>query len=257
MNAKPTPLVRAAIVATGLLAACATSPPPESPNGEPQSRQSDVSEAPCPDAPVCEPCAAAEPTVPVTDASAQRDSDDVPQLSVRAGSCKLGELPPSLVMSVDAAATGKLVENVERWLEDDGPRFGLTVDRGIAFAKSEDPIGYDGPVLDRDKAHSGHVCGLRADWLMAHVRTLLVQHGDTRFGDGIRCDDNVCCYDALGEYDSAGMVIFEPATDGWHLRAFAQVADNGAIMESYVEKNYAQVRRALLPHAKARCSAGG
>jgi hypothetical protein len=181
--------------------------------------------------------------------------EDPPEILVAAGECDTSWLPQGLPTDVSDAEAAELVSIVEGWM---GRRSapGLDVAVGVAFAKSEDDVGSDPPYpsfLGRDAERA---CGRNALWLREYARTLIQVHASPDMGDGVTCTENVCCYEALGEYDSSGTFVFLPGGDDepWSLRAVAFVADNGTLGEEWVEAERAWVTAALARGMRGRCA---
>jgi hypothetical protein len=187
---------------------------------------------------------------------------------VAAGQCNVSWLPPGLATDVSDEAAARLVEVVRNWVESrrDATRGGnsyphrrhrpaIDLGRGIVWAKSDDDYGGDPPnptFIGRDSTLG---CGRNALWLAQHARALVAAHAipdDDR--DGVRCSENVCCFDALGEGGSSGTLVFRPDEDGrWVLQAIAIVADNASLGENWVREQRAWVVRQLTARGAERC----
>lgn len=197
------------------------------------------------------------PSISATASSPPLPPPPAPKIHVTTGVCKLREVPPGQVQHVGAGSTRELAAAVSGWLNlargHDGAPMEFASERGIAFAQSAAPVGYDGPRKERDKAKSGHVCGADAERVLADIRLELEGHAHY----GIVCQKNVCCYDAGNAYDSAGVVVFRRRKDRtWVLAAFMRVADNGALDGDVIARSYRETRQALAQHTKATCHAG-
>jgi hypothetical protein len=204
---------------------------------------------------LCAPC----PECPTTPAESATGSEVVEEPTpaegplVVAGTCDTSWLPPGLVTDVDDAATLRLVETVRRWIErDDLP--GIDVATGVIYAKSADDTGADPPYPSFVGREGVLACGHNARWLRDHARGLLALHAAPDMGEGVHCTENVCCYAALGEYDSSGTLVFDLREDERVvLRALAIVADNGTLGEDYVRSERQFVTGELGRHARGRC----
>jgi len=213
---------------------------------------SPVESSPCP---ACPP-----PTEAATDLAPQPDEDfsvdEPPRALVDAGECDTSWLPPGLATDVRDDEARELLELVQSWVEG---RYGPAIDheRGIAFAKSEDDLGADPPYPSFVLRDASRACGRNAVWLREHARSLLETHASPEFGGGVQCSENVCCYDALGEYDSGGTLVFARAGEEggrWTLRAVAVLANNGTLGNEWVDGERAWVTAALARNARGRCA---
>jgi hypothetical protein len=210
--------------------------------------------APASEPVVCAPCPQCPP-VPESGGSevAPPETPEEGDPAVAAGECDASWLPPGLAADVDEAATLRLVEMVRGWIASrDLP--GVDVAAGVVYAKSEDDVGADPPYPSFLGREGTLACGRSAVWLRDRARSLLQLHADPEMGDGVRCSENVCCYTALGEYDSSGTFVFDMRPDERIvLRAIAIVADNGTLGEEYVRGERGYVTSELARRSRERC----
>lgn len=163
---------------------------------------------------------------------------------------RLDGLPDSLRL-VDVEDAERIRDQVEEWINEAG-FVRVNRRRGIAYAKSEDDSGADPPYPQRVGPQGIHACGLQAEWLVESIRQTFRAHGGEYANAPIRCQGAVCCFAAMGEYDSAGGAVFGlegtlKMLAAWH------VADNGTLGGEYVASNYAEVRRRMTPLTRRRC----
>jgi hypothetical protein len=168
--------------------------------------------------------------------------DHRPTARVERGECNLSGIPESMRVELDDDAAARLVNEVERWLNEDWSSFEVVPRAGVFFAKSEDDLGADPPHPTATQAQGKHACGLEAEWLAAAAQRAMRLRGLPDGNAPIRCQGNVCCYAALGEYDSAGGVVFAPqGEDRFRIQAVYEVADNGTLGADYITEQYAIV----------------
>lgn len=203
---------------------------------------------------VCAPCPECPPASGGSEVTPEEPPAEEPAgPAVAAGACDVSWLPPGLAADVDDAATERLLEMMRGWLVSrDLP--GVDVAAGVVYAKSEDDTGADPPYPSYVGREGTLACGRNAVWLRDRARSLLQLHADPEMGDGVRCSENVCCYSALGEYDSSGTLVFDiRADERIVLRALAIVADNGALGEDYVRGERGYVTSELARRMRERC----
>lgn len=170
---------------------------------------------------------------------------------VERGTCNLAGIPAFLQTKLSVEEQEDLRVEVERWLRDVGNLW-VVPRAGVLFAKSADDSGADPPHPTFVKAQSQHACGIEARWLADATRVSMNQHA--AYGAPIICQDNVCCYAALGEYDSAGgLVLSRTAPHSWQIRAVYEVADNGTLLEDRIAADYELVRQQLRKFEGREC----
>lgn len=193
----------------------------------------------------CPRCATCAEAAPSTVEPAPPDAPPSPDLEVRdeahavveAGACDLRGVPESMRVALDAEASERLARRVEGWLNEQGG-FVATPRAGVLFAKSEDDLGADPPYPTHVLAQGVHACGVSARWLVSASRATMRARAGADVGP-VRCQGNVCCYSARGEYDSAGGVVFAQSEHGhFVIRAVYQVADNGTLGAEFVAEQY-------------------
>lgn len=193
------------------------------------------------EAPACPEEPAADPEVPE-------------RIPVEAGVCDLRGVPESMREALDAEASARLVEEVDRWLNGEGG-FVVVPRAGVLFAKSEDDIGADPPYPTSVQAQGIHACGVESGWLANAARQSLRARGGPYRNGPIRCQGNVCCSLARGEYDSAAGVVFVPRQGGsFAIRAVYQVADNGTLGGDFIAEQYRVVHGHLDRLSSRTCS---
>jgi hypothetical protein len=167
---------------------------------------------------------------------------------VERGECNLSGVPESMRIELDDDAAARLVSEVEDWLNQDwnSGEIAIVPRAGIYFAKSEDDIGADAPFPTATQAQGKHACGLEAEWLAAAAQRAMRLRSGMPDRAPARCQGNVCCYSALGEFDSAGGIVFAPlAGDRFRIKAVYEVADNGTLSTDYIAEQYAVVHAYL------------
>lgn len=177
------------------------------------------------------------------------------RLTVRAGACETDWLPEGTVVDLPDAEAQALIEAMARWLEGDAsaqPRIDL--ERGVAFAKSEDDEGRDPPYPSTSAAASVLVCGLSARWLRDHVQRVFALAAQPEMG-GVTCDENVCCFEGM-EFVSDRAIVLRRVTEGeaagWVLVSAHEVAE-AALGEPRVTANRRYVAGELARRAAERC----
>lgn len=216
--------------------------------------------APAAECPACPECASqaetaagddvAETEAPVVEVVAQ--DEEPAEAMVDVGTCEMGIVPEALVEDVSDEDTAALVELVRRWVE--GGRPALDYGRGTLYAKSEDDTGMDPPHPSFVGRDAELACGRHQMWLRERARVLVSTHASPEYGNGVRCEKNVCCYDAAMEYDSSGTFVFSKRDDGqWTLRLVAEVADNGTLGAEWIEAERAWVTAQLARQVRRRC----
>ncbi|MFK7991003.1 MAG: hypothetical protein AB8I08_33590 [Sandaracinaceae bacterium] len=156
---------------------------------------------------------------------------------VELGPCDLRGVPDAMRASLNAEASRGLVGEVGRWLNEDGG-FVITPRLGVLFAKGADDVGADPPYPTAVHARGVHACGVEAGWLAEGARASMRAHA-SEGGGTVRCQGNVCCYRARGEFDSAGGIVFAPRPSGsFRIRAVYDVADNGTMGSEFISEQY-------------------
>ena len=183
-----------------------------------------------------------------------RERSEVPPATpVVTGTCNLRGLPAGMHVELDEEAAASLHDKVWQWLNEDGS-FGIDTRAGVLFSKSEDDSGSDDPLPQAQRAQGELACGVHARWVMEHARHTLQSHGHPAMGNGpVTCQDNVCCFMAFGEYDSAGGVVLSENDGYWTLRAVYQAADNGTLGEEHIAGQYDVVRRNFERNMRRTC----
>lgn len=225
-------------------------------------------ETPAPAAVVVPPAVAAAPPAtpaptppPATPAVAppsgsgeEEEEPRVPRPVSRVGECNVGWLPAGMVTDLAPEQTARLASLMLAWMRD-APGIAPTIDwqRGIVHATSADYTVDEGPHPTAAAAQSSLACGQHAVWLAHHARELLRQHADEQDG-GITCQENVCCFQALMEYDRGGVLVFRARPrDGWALGAVAVVDDGDSLEEDAAAANRRFIAGRLARHARGRC----
>ncbi len=178
-------------------------------------------------------------------------SDDSPPPSAVTGTC--GALLAGVKTDLNDADAAELVELVTGWMRSqDRPRIDARL--GVLFAKSEDDLGGEPPYPSFVRESATRACGLSALWLVDHVAQDFRLHGNPQ-DSGIRCDENVCCFPAMMEYDSSGTATFRKTSDGaWVIESYVEMADNGTIGLEHVQQAQARVRAAAARASRQRCA---
>lgn len=166
-------------------------------------------------------------------------------------------VPDSMRGSLDANTEAALLRDVARWLNEE-PGSLRASDSGVILAKSEDDYGGEPPLPPSALAQGRHVCGPDADRLVEVARARVRAHAGPEGVGPVRCEQNVCCYLARMEFDSAGGVVFTPQPGGgFAVRAVYEVADNGTLGAEYVAAQYAVVNAHLTRLASTSCPVAG
>lgn len=208
----------------------------------------------------CEAC----PTCVVAPAAGEREEEHVAKESVevtrdtrhaavKAGGCSMDGVPEPMRIKLSDEQQQSLLRRVEVWLNGEFGGLRQKPRAGIYFAKSEDDTGADPPYPTTVAKQSRHACGLEAEWLLSAARQKMRIHA-VEPHTSVQCQDNVCCYEAFGEYDSSGGVVLQPeGGDQWRIEAVYEVADNGALAGDYVQANYKAIREQLDALRKRTC----
>ncbi len=171
------------------------------------------------------------------------------------GECNLAGVPESMRQTLTDEESDALIARMHEWLESDWHGFAIPEQTGMLFAKSEDDIGADPPYPRSFLAQGVHACSLEGEWLLAGIKQAFRRHGAPESRNApIACAHNVCCYTALGEYDSAGGIVFARSPNGWQVRAAYQAADNGTLMQETIDGSYRVVRGHLERLAEETCA---
>jgi hypothetical protein len=173
-----------------------------------------------------------------------------------AGACESAWVPRELLPAGANRWTEPLVQGMAAWLrggsEGAGARPRVRNERGVLFAKSNDDSGADGPEPSFAGALARAACGVEVPWLLSHLRDTIAWHLSA---GPMRCQGNLCCYDAHGEFDSSGLLVFDRTPAGeWVLVAFAEVADNNTMGPDSVAENRRFVGGELKRLASQRCA---
>ncbi len=157
---------------------------------------------------------------------------------VTLGSCDGSWRPPGYVRETSTADTDAIVALVGAWITgEDSP--GIDVARGIVYAKPDDDSGRSGPYPSFVPREASVECGRHALWLRNSMQ-LDFRARAMPGSEGVRCTKNICCYQASGEFDSSGTIVFEMIREERPvLRAVAIVADNGTLSHDVVSKQRA------------------
>lgn len=224
------------VVAIAVAASCARSPQAPAQNDD----QANVAPTPV---------SAAAPVAVASDAG-------TPPL-VTNGQCEIAWLPKGLVTDLPDAQAKSLIEAVGAWAKPRSVR-NLMIDsqRGIAYAKSEDDLGGEPPFPRHTDAQGGLACGLQSLWMADSIHDAMTLHAQPSYG-GIRCEDNVCCFDGM-EFVSGGILVARRVTppDGeprWVIDAYAEVAQ-AALGAQTVQANRAFVAGALARYRAQTCA---
>lgn len=203
----------------------------------------------CPEPAPTEP--PAEPVEVATEPVAQEATPEERQ--VLAGACDLDAIPAGLIEETTPEQNEAIIAAVHGWVNGQSAPW-LIPREGILFAKSQDDLGADPPHPTWTREQGERACGLQTLWLRDRLLAQLRLHADPGYGNPIRCTGNVCCYSALGEYDSGGGIIMSSQGDGWRLRAGYEVAINGAVGADHTSEVNEQVKRRLQRLLRGRCA---
>ncbi|MEM9071976.1 MAG: hypothetical protein AAGE52_25950 [Myxococcota bacterium] len=175
-----------------------------------------------------------------------------PVFRVEAGRCNLAGVPEAMRVALSEEDAREVRELVSQWMQGRAG-FAIVPRAGIQFAKSEDDSGADPPYPTFVAAQGHQVCGVQTHWLATALRETFRGHSPPEHVP-VRCSDNVCCYTALMEFDSAGGIVLEQLEYGWRLQAAYEVADNGTITQETIDANYRVVHDHLRDLASEECA---
>ena len=172
---------------------------------------------------------------------------------VIAGTCDLAAIPDAMIEETSAEQNEAILAAVRQWVNGQSAPW-LVAREGILFAKSEDDLGADPPHPTWTREQGERACGVQTLWLRDRLLAQLRLHADPGYGNPIQCTGNVCCYSALGEYDSGGGIVMSSQGEGWRLRAGYEVAINGTIGAEHAGGVNEQVKRRLQRLMRGRCA---
>lgn len=175
------------------------------------------------------------------------------EIQVRVGECDLAAIPAALIEETTPEQSQAVVAAIQAWVNGHGAPW-LLPREGILFAKSEDDLGADPPHPTWTREQGTRACGQQTLWLRDRLLAQLRLHGSADYGSPIQCTGNVCCYSALGEYDSGGGIVMSSQGDGWRLRAGYEVAINGTVSTEHAGGVNEQVKRRLQRLLRGRCA---
>ncbi|UJR78421.1 hypothetical protein [Sandaracinus amylolyticus] len=175
-------------------------------------------------------CGGGEQAQPAPIASTGAESRSEPR--VIAGTCDTSWLPEGTTRDV---ADASLASEVRAWLGGEGSRI-VASRTGIVFAKSEDDRGDDPPHPPEAAALAARACGLGARWLVDHLRARLsISAGPD--GDGVTCDDDVCCVRGMEFVPNATVVFRRDAErEVWEVTT-ALLVNEAALTEETIARN--------------------
>lgn len=204
----------------------------------------------CPPAESVE-CPQPEPaTEPVAATTPDEPADE---RVVVAGACDLSAIPAALIEETTPEQNDAIIAAIHSWVNGQSAPW-LIPREGILFAKSQDDLGADPPHPTWTREQGERACGVQTLWLRDRLLAQLRLHADPGYGNPIQCTGNVCCYSALGEYDSGGGIVMSSQGDGWRLRAGYEVAINGTVSTEHASGVNEQVKRRLQRLLRGRCA---
>jgi hypothetical protein len=202
--------------------------------------------------PACEECPACPEVVAPAEPRPSATVDEEPAIpQVRAGSCDVGWLPSGTTRDLSDDDAEALASAVRDWIAGDGSQV-IASERGIVYAKSEDDRGDDPPYPPEAGPLAARACGLGARWLADHLRARFALSAGPD-GDGVVCEENVCCSAGM-EYVPHARIVFsqDPDRGVWTIDS-ALFVNEAALGEEYVARNRAFVAAALTRLASRRC----
>lgn len=190
---------------------------------------------------------------PVVVEAPPADEEEPTERQVIAGECDLDAIPAAMLEETTPEQNEAIITAVREWVNGESAPW-VVAREGILFAKSEDDLGGDPPHPTWTQEQGERACGVQTLWLRDRLLAQLRLHAHPEYGSPIQCTGNVCCYSALGEYDSGGGVVLSSQGDGWRLRAGYEVAINGTIGGEHAGEMSEQVKRRLQRLLRGRCA---